>query len=299
MEYEIHKNGWSVICHTPIQNLKHTDILKVIKLLIQNTVVVWRNQSLSPQNIQNFCNYLGNHDYAFTTEEYENFSQKVKSSFVSGLSGLIRVSGKKDDHNNEGVFGHIEDLNWHSDKIHDIERKPFTFLYGASGSSGSVTHFTNHMIAYDLLSDDKKREYESLKIKFGLGRWRKDIDSFAYQKTKDQIGGLDPIEHNLIVENPYGKKGIFISPLQTEHVTGMTHSEMLEFCDDMLDHITSPSCVYSHYWKDGDVVLSDQIFGIHKRDKFEKMHERELHRMSFDLDNILPGMKYKGYKGKI
>lgn len=300
MDYEIHESGWGVTCHTPIKELQRNDIILLLELLMKNTIITWRNQNLTPREISNFCNYIGNHDYAFSQDQYDKFSNEVKSSFVENYSGLIRVSGKTDSHKNEGVFGHSEELNWHSDKIHDITRKPFTFLYSSEGSAGSVTEFTNHIVAYSLLDEDKKELYQNLKIKFGSTRWRKDLNSSAYNKTLKYINSVEMVEHKLIVENPYGMRGIFISPLQTEHISGMSQKETLKFCDMILKHITQPKCVYKHNWQDGDVVISDQIFGIHKRNKFDNMHKRELHRMSFDLSNIMSkNIEYIGYKGKI
>ena len=299
MNYEVHEKGWGVLCHTPIEKLNHNDILLILELLMKNTIIIWRNQNLSAQQIHDFCSYIGRHDYAFTPEEYDKFTPEHKSSFVDDYSGMIRVSGKKDQYDNEGVFGHTEELSWHSDKIHDVNRKPFTFLYAAEGTQGSVTEFTNHIVAYDLLSDDNKFLYNDATIRFGLGRWRKDLTSTAYQKTVNLINNIDHPDHNLVVTNPYGDKGLFISPLQTESISFVDDNDIIDFCDKILNHITQPDCVYVHEWEDGDVVMSDQILGIHKRNKFDGMSNRELYRMSFDLSNIMTDIEYAGYKGKI
>ena len=44
--------------------------------------------------------------------------------------------------------------------------------------------------------------------------------------------------------------------------------------------------MYHHDWQDGDVLLSEQWLGIHKRWKFEGIIERTLHRIESDFTHI-------------
>ena len=46
--------------------------------------------------------------------------------------------------------------------------------------------------------------------------------------------------------------------------------------------------MYTHYYEIGDIVLSDQILSLHKRDTNEPelLAERVLHRITFKISNI-------------
>jgi alpha-ketoglutarate-dependent taurine dioxygenase len=46
--------------------------------------------------------------------------------------------------------------------------------------------------------------------------------------------------------------------------------------------ITQDKYCYFHNWQDGDVSLSDQWLGVHKRMHFEGMTERVVHRATFN-----------------
>ena len=106
-------------------------------------------------------------------------------------------------------------------------------------------------------------------------------------------------KNKLVLTNAYGQKGLYISPLQVGDITGLTYEEMVEFTDNILEHITQPKYVYSHHWEDGDVLIGEQFFGVHKRDAFEKMHERYLHRIAFNSSKLMPNLKYEGYNGNL
>jgi hypothetical protein len=46
----------------------------------------------------------------------------------------------------------------------------------------------------------------------------------------------------------------------------------------LFNHILKEQYLYHHDWQDGDLVISEQWLGIHKRWPFEKMNQRLLHR---------------------
>jgi alpha-ketoglutarate-dependent taurine dioxygenase len=51
-------------------------------------------------------------------------------------------------------------------------------------------------------------------------------------------------------------------------------------------HLLNEKYAYHHDWEDGDIVMADQMSGMHKRWAFELMHERLLHRIGFNYDKI-------------
>lgn len=298
MDYEF--IDWAVRIHTPVHKLTDSDVKEVAELLMKNTLVFWRGESLSPEDVTSFSKRFGSHDYSFTPEDYDSRSEEHQSYLVGREhSGLIRIAGKKNSAGRSGIFPHKEPLDWHIDKVYNNERKTISLLYSVTGSKNSVTRFSNNIKSYDHLSDKKKDEYNRLKITFGMGRWRKDVGSAAYERAVQEINVLPVIEHNLICANPFGQKGIFISPLQTEAISGMTYSEMVKFTDDLLEYVTQDKFVYAHEWEDGDLILSDQVFGLHKRDYFENISERLLYRMGIGMENIFPNLTYEGYNGTL
>jgi len=300
MEYSFADNGWAVQIHTPVQELDEKDCKKIVELLIQHTLVYWKKQILTEQEIVDFSAIFGDHNYTVTNENHDARSSRAQAYYVDRkYSGLIRISGKEDENGYAGVFGHKEDLDWHIDKIYHPARKLISLLYGKEGTKHSVTKFCNSILAYDALSDDKKKRYQEMSIRFGMGRWRKDFKDEAYHSSIREMNKLPETYHKLVCTNPFGKKGLFISPLQTIGVSGMSHDEMIAFTEEMLSYLSQPQFVHSHDWDDGDLIMSDQMFGLHKRDHFENIKERVVYRIGMGYDRIYPNLKYEGYNGNL
>jgi alpha-ketoglutarate-dependent taurine dioxygenase len=69
----------------------------------------------------------------------------------------------------------------------------------------------------------------------------------------------------------------------------MTKEESTPIINEYAAHTTKEKYCYHHDWDDGDVVISEQWLGIHKRWKFEGIMNRVLHRAVFDF----PDQEYK------
>lgn len=302
LEYEVLDNGWTVNVHTPIKDINESDKKDLLDLMIRNTCVFWRNQKLTPQEELDFCGSFGYYDFDTVNHEVWNtLSEKRKSLFYPEYPGILRVTAKPGLTGYPGHFDHAEDLEWHCNRPGDPNRKPFVYLYAVEGSKGSVTHWTNGMLAYNDLSEETKKYYETIEVQYYGTRWRKDLDTDqgVWRTEKDAELKKLNLRHKIIMSNLYGQKGIAMSPYDIGELKGMSEEEMINWSNDVIKYLTQPKYVYSHYWEDGDVIIGEQFFGLHKRDAFDKMHERYLHRIAFNADKLLPEMKYEGYGGYI
>ena len=57
---------------------------------------------------------------------------------------------------------------------------------------------------------------------------------------------------------------------------------------DSIREARAEKYMYTHYYEIGDIILSDQILSLHKRDTNEPelLADRVLHRITFRLSNI-------------
>lgn len=327
MEYNKINNGWAIQVHTPIQEITDNDILTLAELVSRNIVVFWKKQNVTRKEQNDFCLRFGgledhfeignNESTLFKTFEEQTTDEKGLHPYPE-FPGIVRVSGQPDENNEVGLFGWDADLNWHQDKAGRPFRKPYTWLHAAEGSKGSRTRYTNHYLAYSALPDEKKAEYEKLQVKFSAPAWLSkyqlaageefDMESYMADPKKwwPPEGGLYPEGlvasaapmHEFVVSNPWGDKGLHFSPYETMELSGHTHDEMMKFTSELLDYVTQPEFLYVHEWDDGDVLLSESIASIHKRDAFDGMKTRVMDRIAFDLDNIYEyGLIYEGYNG--
>ena len=65
----------------------------------------------------------------------------------------------------------------------------------------------------------------------------------------------------------------------------MTEEQSRTFIEKLRDHVLQEKYMYHHEWQDGDIVLSEQWLGIHKRWHFEDISNRVLHRICLDFSN--------------
>lgn len=308
LEYEILDNGWTVRIHTPINDIDENDQAQVLKLLVQNTCVFWRGQDLTPQQELDFCYRFGNIDFV-DGKDYDERSEEGKSLFIRDFPGILRVTAKPGETGLPGQFAHKEELQWHCNQPNNPNRKPFVWLYSVEGSKNSVTHWSNSILAYNDMSGDLKEYYDTLSVGHFNSRFRTDLNREGYEtyRAYDEYYKSLNFRNKLVLTNSYGQKGIHLSPLQVgeiaQHrdntITVMEYSEMIEFADNLLEYLTQPKYVYSHHWQDGDVIIGEQFFGVHKRDAFEDMHKRYLHRIAFNSNKIYPDLAYEGYNGNL
>lgn len=301
MEYGFADNGWAVHIHTPVQEIQDEDILVINKFLITNVAVFWKKQNLTLKDQSDFCKRFGNlQTFYDKNENWDDINVRDRGQLFKGFPDILRVTGEPDDEGEIGLFGHDGELTWHNNQPHKQYRKPFIWLYAERGSKGSKTYWTNQMLAYEGLSDEDKSFYDTLEIQFGDNRSYIDkgsaYEAWRVKKVEEELA--KDIKHKLVVTNPYGQKGLNISPYQTHWITGMNPQEVITFTDKLLEHLTKPEYVYKHEWEDGDVVLGEQVTSCHKRDPFTGMSTRVLHRIAFSPDKIMPeGLNYIGYNG--
>ena len=77
------------------------------------------------------------------------------------------MTGKKNEHGEEGLFGHTSALDWHANQASNENRVPLVWLYGVEGTEGSRTSWINNKLSYDRLPNDIKKEIQNKKITLG------------------------------------------------------------------------------------------------------------------------------------
>lgn len=284
MKHHIHENGWTVILDDfNFATATQDDINQIACWLATNTLVVAHNQNhLTVDDELRIGGMFGNmfrHDAIVHLPVY-------KSVMVPGSDNQInRVTGELDEHGNPGLFGHVDDLDWHCNRPGIPTRKPLVWLLGIKGTVGSKTSWTNNILAYDDLTDDVKNNIKDLKMVCG---WKKgNYSEFDFGKAK---GGVtedfnEVYTPNIVHTNNGGKTGLFFPFLQFRNFVGYTEQESIEMLAPLRDHLLQDKYCYHHDWQDGDVILSEQWLGIHKRWKFDGMPTRVLHRIEVDFAN--------------
>lgn len=264
-------NNWAIeISNFDLTAASSMDARKIAHHVIENMVVVIRDQTLTPADQIRFCNFIG------CVQDTQ--SDRVKDLTVE--NGILRVTGEKNQNNEEGLFGHTSALDWHANQASNYERKPLIWLYGVRATEGSVTSWINNIESYKALPDDLKKEIQDIEITLGYK-----TGSYSSSKFFKEHHATDR-PFKLVHTNKAGQTGLYFPFLQIFGMKGIEDRRFNEILERLQNHVLQDEFRYDHYWRDGDVVLSEQWLSIHKRWPFEGMEKRLLHRIAFDYSNI-------------
>jgi taurine dioxygenase len=282
MNYKMHDNGWTVIItDLDLRTATQEDINHIARLIATHTCVVVRNQTLNLDEEVRVVNMFKDPERKFTTDD-----PMYRKVVIPGSDDkVIRVTGELNEHGEQGLAGEIDDLDWHCNEPASPTRKEIVWLYALQGSAGSVTTWNNNVLSYADLDQDTKDMLDPLEAIVGYDADRmNNINTHGLQTYIN-----DEYTPKIVRTNIAGNKGLYFPFLQIFGFKGKTEEESKHILKTIGEHTIQPKYCYDHHWQDGDILISEQWLGIHKRWKFENMATRMLHRAAFDF----PDQDYK------
>ena len=272
MKISLADNGWTIIVDEDIKSLSVEEIHEVCRMIVKNMVVVFKNQTLTPDEEIKICSTIGDYQY------YPGNFERLKHIRLN--DGILRVTGMKDEHGEEGLFGHKAALDWHANQPSNPDRMPLIWLYGVEGTVGSRTSWINNILSFQDLDPEFQNELRKVKVYCGYKDGRYSSSEFFHNHVNhDNLIDLVQI-------NKEGQEGLFLPFLQMFGASGYSHEEFTNLLDKLVQHIMNEKYVYHHDWDDGDIVISEQWLSIHKRWEFDRMDTRVLHRIAFNYNKV-------------
>ena len=278
VNYKIHENGWTIIIENfDLRFSTQEDIDHIARLLATNTIVVIRNQKLSTQDEVRIVKMFKDPQvFDVTTDKWADY---IGCEVPKSENLAFRVTGEKDEQGRQGLAGHEDELQWHANDATTSDRKSIVWLYAVRGSEGSRTSWNNNIVSYENLDLAKKLQFNKLQwIPFGE---TSDYDSIFTSDESNVIA--ENYEPNLVVTNIAGQTGLYCPFLQIASFKGMSKEESKDLIAWLAEYTTQEKFCYHHDWKDGDLIISEQWLGIHRRWPFKGIEKRLLHRMAFDF----------------
>ena len=256
-----------------IKTMSDEELKQVARDINKHLVVIFRNQSLTPEDELRIARAMGN----VKANKGERTTAKDNLSLIPGV---MRVTGELNDRGEPGLFGHEIELDWHTHHPTEKNRWPFVWLYSERGSKGSRTSWINQVLAYNDLPEDIKQKVNGITVACG-----------------HKVGNFSPSEifqNNVVYGNPQkivrtnieNLTGLYFPFLQIfDVIDGATKEEWPELFEYLKNHILQEKYIMHHDWEDGDLVISEQWLSIHKRWTFADMKTRVLHRIALDYEH--------------
>lgn len=250
---------------------------ELYKLFATNAVLVFRDQSFTPQQFATAAQLFGE----IIPEQFPNY-RLPEYPIVSFLSNRdLEQTGKTRAVRGEG---------FHTDHSNYAAPPKATILYGiVIPSSGGDTEFVSVQAAYDDLPESDKNRLEGLRA----------VHEYAGMKSDHKATVLSPealartprASHPVVRLNPdNGRRGLYLSPNRVSRIEGMTNDEAEPLLDRLYEHATQPRYLYRHKWRKGDMVIWDNRSVLHQATTDYDMDEyRYLYRVLLAGEAPVPG----------
>ena len=221
---------------------------RIVALFRQHKLLVFRDQKLSEDDQARIMALLGP---------------------VLGATGEYRVLSS------DGNLGDGP-LDWHSDLAFTDTPFEAISLHALEVNDGqSWTAFTNGAAVLASLPDALKAQIR--------GRDARTVISMIQTHravTWDVPDFLPQIVRPMVIRHPYtGEEVLYINHMQTARIEGLPRAESDALLEQLFDQLYDESAVYRHHWRNGDLVIWDNIATQHSRCDLKGMHPRRLQRV--------------------
>ena len=267
MKYTFHTNGWTVFADIDLKNASTEELFMLADLCARYTCVKIRNQELTVEReLEIIKSFKVPYNKLFSPLD-PKFDQIMLDK--EGYIGRVTANA---------IAGHKEEMLWHNESPGERIGSDIAWLYAEQGVSGSVTVWNNTALAYTDLDNTTKEKIKNLKSIYFGGV------NHSITRSTEMFNNRRVCETPLplVYTNHLGVTGLHLSLHQFERFDNMTREESLEIAEPLFKFITQDKYCYFHEWQDGDVSMSDQWLGVHKRLHFEDMANRLVHRASFN-----------------
>lgn len=273
--YSVNENGIGATVHhvNLAVGMSSYHTLQIQELLNRYRVVVFPNQNLTDEHLQNFA-------FRFGPPFIPDKKFPVLGSEESTDSVVI-VGNKADEYSNS-YLGHQEVLP-HSD--HQWLRYPSSasLLYAVDIEKNSApTIWTDMVKAYSLLDSETRNIIQELRLITYNPFFRPfgSVSSKYVDRRKDVPQG-DTFAHPLVRTHPLThEKILYINIAYEIELVGIPFEAGSRLCSILHDHIKNLKYRYEHHWKNGDLVFWDNRATIHYRPSFDANIRRVLKRFT-------------------
>lgn len=263
-----------------VKNLTDQDIQTIGRLIAEKTVVVFKKHTnLTQQEHIDFSERFGELRY------FKWHTKKMDKAICPDHPNVCNITGKLNDDNLPGLHGGSADLDWHINMPHISRNTPILCLYGAEGTKGSRTSYLNSIDAWNDLSTERKARLDQYHIRPTLDTNSYSTVNKAFGVIGQELTNYQPSVHQ---KNRAGYDTLYFPWNQMVGLCEINDTaEYEEIRTGLMKHMLQEKYMYHHDWDDGDIVIADQLSGMHKRWAFELMHERLLRRTDFNYMKIV------------
>jgi taurine dioxygenase len=246
---------------------------------LDHLVILVRGQTLNDEDLIAFSRRFGGLDWAPV--------QETGRRFVEGHPEIYVVSNVVENGVPIGSLGAGEAV-WHTDMSYLEVPPKASLLYAIEvPATGGDTWFSNMYRACESLPVSLQQRIASLSLKHdgtynSGGYLRQGMDAVDDPMTSAGVF------HPLVATHPEtGRRVLYLGRRRNGYVGGLPLAESEALLDELWSYASRPELSYRHQWQVGDVVLWDNRCTMHRRDPFDTVSRRILHRTQIKGESAL------------
>ena len=174
-----------------------------------------------------------------------------------------------------------DECTWHTDMSMFERPASMSILYAQEVPAGvGQTRFTNLYRAYETLPEDLRQRCEG----------SSSIHDFAYTAMGELRAGFEPVtdkskgpgaRHPIVrTHAETGRRALFLGRMGYGYVPGLSVEDSDRLLDALWAHMVRPEHIWSHEWRNGDLVMWDNRCCAHSRAAFDPYLRRRLRRVT-------------------
>ncbi len=242
---------------------------EIRQVLLDNLVIFFRDQDLSPAQFMQFAQAMG---------------EPVEYPFVKGLEGFPNIIEVKKLEHERSNFGGV----WHSDTTY-LEEPPMGSMLLARKIPpyGGDTLFANQYLAWDTLSDTMKHMLRPLKgisssAKADVSKTREDrLKSDAKDGAPTQFQAVHPV---MRTHPETQRPALYVNTAHTAHMEGMTSEESAPLLHFLFEHQIKPEFTCRFNWQPNSLAFWDNRCAMHNPVNDYHGFRRIMHRITLKGD---------------
>ena len=157
---------------------------------------------------------------------------------------------------------------WHTDMSFYEVRATYSLLVGhITPPSGAETEFTDMRAVWEALPQARKAGLEDLIVEHSY--WYSRVQGGGPEPTQEERVTRPPARHGLVhLHAPSGRKALYLASHASD-IVGMPRDEARALISDLMDFAVQPQFVYAHKWRQGDVLIWDNLATMHRATPFD------------------------------
>ena len=246
------------------------EFVQIWEAFNEHQILVIRDQRFDDESQMAFSRYFG---------PLERMEAHPANNFNPGH---ISIMTNLDEQGNLLPLDHpvmvhrLRNEHWHTDSSFKAIPSLCSMLHAREVPPvGGNTEFATARAAYAVFPEERKPFLETLTaIHRVTERDREDEDAYD-EETKRR----STVRHPVVRTNPLnGRKNLYVGA-HAQDIVGMDRKAAWALLDELTEFVTQPQFVYSHPWRQHDLVIWDNRTVLHRATTFDKTkYRRKLHR---------------------